>query len=242
MVNGVSTGRVIKQIQADGGEINVNYAHVDNGVTGTLVTEVDGSKRRIVFAQGTPYPASETFAYGTADAQTFTYERNSNGQLIRSTDPLGRKTEYTYNNDGQTTQITALAGTSKARTVSMAYNADGDLTTITDPLNRVTKLGYHNRCLSSVTDPLNRTATYRCNAAGQMVSATDPLQRTLQLHYDGYDLVGVTDPLGRRTSYRFDSLGRLIATEDPLGNVVRREYDIMGRVRKLLDAHGAGVE
>ncbi len=242
VVNGVSTGRVIKQIQADGGEINVNYAHVDNGVTGTLVTEVDGSKRRIVFAQGTPYPASETFAYGTADAQTFTYERNSNGQLIRSTDPLGRKTEYTYNNDGQTTQITALAGTSKARTVSMAYNADGDLTTITDPLNRVTKLGYHNRCLSSVTDPLNRTATYRCNAAGQMVSATDPLQRTLQLHYDGYDLVGVTDPLGRRTSYRFDSLGRLIATEDPLGNVVRREYDIMGRVRKLLDAHGAGVE
>ncbi len=242
MVNGVSTGRVVKQTQADGGEISINYAHVDNGVTGTLVTEVDGSQRRIVFAEGTPYPTSETLAYGTPEAQTFTHERNSNGQLIRSTDPLGRKTEYSYNADGQTTQVTALAGTAKARTVSMAYNADGDLTSITDPLNRVTKLSYQNRCLSSVTDPLNRTAIYRCNAAGQLVSATDPLQRTLQLHYDGYDLIGVTDTLGRRTSHRLDSLGRVIATEDPQGNVVRREYDVMGRVRKLLDAHGSGVE
>lgn len=241
-VNGVSTGRVIKQIQADGGEISINYAHIDNGVTGTLVTEVDGSQRRIVFAEGTPYPASETLAYGTAEAQTFTYERNSNGQLVRSTDPLGRKTEYTYNADGQTTQVTALAGAGKARTVSMAYNADGDLASITDPLNRVTKLGYQNRCLSSVTDPLNRTAIYRCNAAGQMVSATDPLQRTLQLHYDGYDLVGVTDPLGRRTSYRLDSLGRVVAAEDPQGNVVRREYDVMGRVIKAIDALGAKFE
>lgn len=242
MVNGVSTGRVVKQTQADGGEISINYAHVDNGVTGTLVTEVDGSQRRIVFAEGTPYPTSETLAYGTPEAQTFTHERNSNGQLIRSTDPLGRKTEYSYNADGQTTQVTALAGTAKARTVSMAYNADGDLTSITDPLSRVTKLGYQNRCLSSVTDPLNRTAIYRCNAAGQLVSATDPLQRTLQLHYDGYDLIGVTDTLGRRTSHRLDSLGRVIATEDPQGNVVRREYDGMGRVRKVLDAHGSGVE
>ncbi|KAB7765680.1 type IV secretion protein Rhs [Xanthomonas sp. LMG 12462] len=241
-VNGVSTGRVIKQTQADGGEISIDYAHVDNGVTGTLVTEVDGSKRRIVFAAGTPYPVSETLAYGTAEAQTFTYERNSNGQLIRSTDPLGRKTEYSYNADGQTTQIVAMAGTAKARTVSMTYNADGDLTSITDPLNRVTRLGYQNRCLSSVTDTLNRTALYRCNAAGQMISATDPLQRTLQLHYDGFDLVGVTDPLGRRTNYRIDSLGRVIATEDPQGNLVRREYDVMGRVKKLIDAHGTALE
>ncbi|QNH16232.1 RHS Repeat protein [Xanthomonas sp. SS] len=241
-VNGVSTGRVIKQTQADGGEISIDYAHVDNGVTGTLVTEVDGSKRRIVFADGTPYPVSETLAYGTAEAQTFTYERNSNGQLIRSTDPLGRKTEYSYNADGQTTQIIAMAGTAKARTLSMTYNADGDLTSITDPLNRVTRLGYQNRCLSSVTDTLNRTALYRCNAAGQMISATDPLQRTLQLHYDGFDLVGVTDTLGRRTNYRIDSLGRVVATEDPQGNVVRREYDVMGRVKKLVDAHGMALE
>lgn len=242
VVSGVSTGRVIRQTQADGGKISIDYAHVVDGVSGTLVTEPDGSKRRIVFDAATPYPASETSAYGTARAQTVTYQRNSYGQLTASVDPLGRRIEYVYNADGQTTQVTSLPGTPKARVVRMTYNADGDLATITDPLNRVTRLTYANRCVASVTDPLNRVATFQCNAAGQLVKSTDPLQRSQQLHYEGYDLVGVTDPLGRTIRFRHDSLGRLIATEDPSGNVTRREYDAMGRVKRVIDAQGSAID
>lgn len=242
VVNGIATGRVIKQTQADGGTIQINYAHADNGVTGTLVTEPDGSQRRIVFAATGFYPQSETLAYGTPLAQTYLYERNAYGQLTATVDPLGRRTETLYNTDGLVARVTALASTAQSRAVEMTYNGDGDLATVTDPLNRTTMFDYTARCLASVTDPLNRSATFACNAAGQLTRITDPLNRTTVMAYDGYDLASVTDPLGRVVRFRYDQLGRLIATEDGRGNIVRREYDTLGRLKKAIDAKGQAVE
>lgn len=242
VVAGVATGRVIKQTQADNGVIEVNYAHVDNGVTGTLVTEPDGSKRRIVFDATSPYPKSETFAYGTPQAQTYSFERNAYGQLEASVDPLGRRTEYIYNADGQVARVTTLAGSPKALAVKMTYNANSELETVTDALNRTTIFRYNNGCLASVTDALQRVAVFKCNAAGQPISVTDPMNRTITMDYEGYDLARITDPLGRVVRFRHDTLGRLIAIEDAQGNVVRREYDVMGRVKKSLDARNNATE
>jgi RHS repeat-associated protein len=242
VVNDVATGRVVKQTQADNGVIEINYAHVDNGVAGTLVTEPDGSKRRIVFEANSPYPKSEIFGYGTAKAQTYSYERNAFGQIAAVVDPLGRRTEYSYNADGQVARVNALAGTPRSRAVDMDYNEEGDLVAVTDQLNRVIVLKYENRCLVGVVDAMNRSLTIKCDAAGQPVSITDAMSRTTILTYDGHDLISVTNPQGRSVKLRHDTLGRLISMEDSEGNVSRREYDLAGRVNKSVDAKGNSTE
>lgn len=236
IVNGASTGRVIKQTQADGRFITINYAHTDNGVLGTLVTETDGSKRRIVYETGSVYPKSETFGYATADAQTYTYERDAYGQVIARVDPLGRRTEFVYEADGQVRKVTAMAGTAKARSVSMTHTAEGFVESVTDALGRVTTLEYADGCLSKVTEPLNKVSLYTCNAAGQPVALTDALGHVTHMEYDGYELAKVTDANGRSLRFRYDALGRRISTLDDAGNLERQEYDVLDRVYRHFDS------
>ncbi|KWS06001.1 Rhs-family protein [Lysobacter capsici AZ78] len=242
IVNGVSTGRVIRQTQADNGVIEIDYAHSDGTTVGTLVTDPEGHKRRIVFDANSAYPKTETFGYGTPSAQTFAYERNNLGQLIATVDPLQRRTEYQYNALGQTTKVTQLAGTAQARATTLAYRADGDIETITDWLDRVVRYDYVNRCLVRITNTLGKSATFECNAAGQQVKLTDPMNNTTHFEYDGFDLAKMTDALGREAIFRYDELGRRIAIGDGRGNVVGTQYDVMDLAKKTFDAEGRAIE
>ncbi|WP_295924798.1 RHS repeat-associated core domain-containing protein [uncultured Xanthomonas sp.] len=243
IVNGVSTGRVIKQTQADGGVFVIDYAHVDGGTTGVLVTSPDGSKRRVVFDGNSAYPKTDILAYGTDKQQTYSFERNAYGQVTASIDPLGRRTEYRYDAGGRPLQVTLLAGTTQARVSSLSYTSDGDLQSATDPLGRVTRLDYGaNRCLTAVTDPGGRTARFACDGAGLPLSATNAIGQTIAFQYAGYDLAGMVDPLGRSTRFQYDGLGRLTGSRDDQGNATRQEYDALGRVSKAYDAAGNVTE
>ncbi|WP_249027742.1 DUF6531 domain-containing protein, partial [Xanthomonas albilineans] len=239
--NGTWTGRVVKQTQADGGVLTINYAHVDGSTTGVLVTKPDGSQRRVVFDPVSHYPQSDTLAYGTPLAQTILYTRTASGQTTARTDALGRRTEYAYDSAGRPLQITQLAGTAQARTTTLAYNGDGDLASITDALGRTTSFGYTNRCLTSVTTPLGQTSTATCNGAGQRLSVTDPLGHTTNFTWSNDDLTAITDALGRQTQLRYDALGRLIGVQDAQGNISRFEYDALGRQTKAVDPLGNSV-
>jgi len=241
IVAGQATGRVIRQTLADDSVVSIDYAHVDGGATGTLVTEADGRKRRIVFEAGSPYPKSETLAYGTALAQTYRYERSANGQLTATVDPLARRAEIGYDSDGRVERVTALAGTPQARNAYLAYHPDGSLATVTDALNRKTSFDYTGRCLTKATNALGKSASFRCNAAGQVLSATDPLQHSVYFEYDGNELTKVTDHLGRYVSYHYDALGRLIVRQDTYGNILRTQYDAMDRIAKVFDAYGRTI-
>ena len=230
-------GRVYKQTLADGAQYEINYAHQVSGQpAGVLVKHPDGSQRRLVFDPNSKYPLSDTLAYGTPLAQTFTFERDSYGRMMARIDPLGRRTEYGYNGIGQVSSVTYLAGTPDAISASVSYNADNQPTSMTDALGRTTTLQYANGCLVRITNPLGKQAHMACNGAGQPGSVTDALGNTTTLHYYGYDLAAVTDPMGRSIQFRHDALGRVIATEDPQGNLTRREYDGEGRVTKVFDA------
>ncbi|WP_235872732.1 RHS repeat-associated core domain-containing protein [Pseudoxanthomonas winnipegensis] len=239
---GTWTGKVVKQTQADGGVLTINYVHVDGGTTGVLATRPDGSKRRIVFDPITHYPKTSTLAYGTSLAQTTTYERGAGGQVSARIDALGRRTEYSYDGAGRTTQVKAMAGTSQARTVTLAYNGDGDLASITDPLGHKTSFGYTSRCLTSVTNALGKVTKATCNAAGQRLTLTDALGHANTYTWTGEDLAQITDALGRKVKFRYDVLGRLIAAEDAQGNVSRMEYDGLSRVTKAVDPLGNTVQ
>lgn len=239
---GTWTGKVVKQTQADGGVLTINYVHVDGGTTGVLATRPDGSKRRIVFDPVSHYPKTSTLAYGTSLAQTTTYERGAGGQVSAWIDALGRRTEYSYDGAGRTTQIKAMAGTSQARTVTLAYNSDGDLASITDPLGHKTSFGYTSRCLTSVTNALGKVTKATCNAAGQRLTLTDALGHATTYTWTGEDLAQISDALGRKVKFRYDVLGRVIAAEDAQGNVSRLEYDGLSRVTKSVDPLGNTVQ
>jgi len=236
------TGRVVKQTQADGGVLKIEYDHSDGDTTGVLVTRPDGSKRRVVFDHRNRYPASDTVAYGTALAQTTRYERTARGQISAKIDALGRRVEYTRDERGRVTQVKAMAGTAQARTTQIAYNADGDLASVTDALNHKVSLGYTDRCLTSVTNALGKVIKATCNSAGQRLTLTNALGHTTSYTWTGEDLTQVSDPLGRKVKFRYDVLGRLIAAEDSQGNISRRQYDGLGRVVKASDPLGNTVE
>ncbi|WP_244953579.1 RHS repeat-associated core domain-containing protein [Xanthomonas axonopodis] len=236
------TGRVVKQTQADDGVLTIDYAHDEGNTLGRLITKPDGSKRYVTFDPATLYPKTDTAAYGTSLAQTVTYERGTGGQITAQIDPLGRRTEYSYDGSGRTTQITLMAGTTAARTTTLAYNADGDLASITDPLSHKTSFGYTNRCLTSVTNPLGNVTTATCNAAGQRLTLTDALHHTTNFTWTGEDLTQISDPLGRSVYFRYDVLGRMIAAQDMQGNLARREYDGLGRAVKSIDPLGNTVQ
>ncbi len=236
-----AAGRVISQTLADGGVYTFNYAHVDGSTTGTLMTLPDGSKRRLVFDPATRYPVTDTVGYGTSLAQTTTFERNASGQISARVDSLNRRTEYGYDTAGRITSVKVMAGTAQARTVTMTYNVYGDVATVKDPLNRITTFGYTNRCLTSITDPMNRITQLTCNASGQPLTVSDPLNKTKTLVYEGTDLTKVIDPLGREVRLQYDNLGRVISVQDAGGNLSWREYDDMGRIATSHDPAGKAV-
>ena len=238
-------GKVVKQTLPDGTSYSINYAHHDaaSNTYGTLVTNPDGSKRRITFDTTTKYPKTDTINYDTVFSQKMTFERDGNGRVIAQVDVLNRRTQFTYNGIGQTTSVKYLAGTAEAKTITLGYNAGYQLTSIRDPLNRATTLGYTAEgCLASVTNPLGKVTRFTCNRAGQTTSITDPLGKKVTLQYLGTDLAAIIDPLNRIARIRYDILGRPIASEDAEGNVSQRFYDAEGRVTKLIDPTGNATE
>ncbi|MCL6712785.1 DUF6531 domain-containing protein [Pseudomonas sp. R2.Fl] len=236
------SGRVVRQTQADGGIYRLEYDHVDGDTVGTLVTRPDGSQRRLVFDLVSHYPVSDTLGYGTALAQTTRFERDAAGRLSAKVDPLGRRSEYRYDAEGQLTGETHLPGTPEARKLAITYNTHGAPVSTTDALGRTTTLGYTDRCLSSVTDAAGQVRRITCNFAGQPAALSDPLGNRTRFEYEGYELTATIDPLGRRTEMRHDALGRVISMRDTAGHTARREYDAMGRIVRQIDAIGGVTE
>lgn len=240
--NGIGTsGRVVRQTLADGGVYTFQYDHFDGSNYATLVTHPDGSQRRVWFDGGI-YPATDTLAYGTQIAQTYTFERDTDGRMIARIDPLGRRTEYAYDGGGELIGVTGLANTPVEVTARASYNSSGDITSLTDTLERTTSFGYELGCLSRVTQPSGHELAFTCTGAGQIESVTNALSSTTVMYYAGGDLAAVSDPMGRAASYRHDALGRPIASDLADGHVLRVEYDISGRLRKTIDADGAATE
>jgi len=234
------TGRVMRQTQADATTYQFAYTLDGSGrVVQTDITNPRGYVDRLTF-NTSGYPTSHVEALGTAQARTTTFTRRSDNLLESATDPLNRRTDYSYDANGNLTTVTRLAGTADAATTSFTYEpAFHQVASVTDPLNHTTTFGYDSQGrLTSVTDPLNQQTTLAYNAAGQPIAATDPLNQTTQVGYEFGDLVSVTDPLGRVTSQFVDAAGRVIAVTDPAGRRTRFEYDAMNQVMKAVDPLG----
>lgn len=236
-----ANGRVARQTQADGTTYQFAYTlDGSNRVVQADVTNPRGYVNR--YALNTSRQLTSLVkAVGTAEQQSFTYERQTGANLLLSvTDPLNRRTEYTYDLKGNPTTVRQLAGTPDAVSTTFAYEQTfSQLTSLTDPLNHTTAFGYDAKGnLLSITDPLNAPTTFTYNSAGQVLTITNPLNQTTQFAYDLGDLVSVTNPFGSSETRFADAGGRLVRRTDPAGNAAGYEYNALNLVTAVTDPLG----
>jgi RHS repeat-associated protein len=232
-------GRVSKQTQADTGTFLFAYTTDVNGnVTQTDVTDPRNNVRRVTFNES-GYILTDCDALNKPEQQTTIYERDPTTNFPLSvTDPLGRRTNYSYDSVGNLTSVTYLAGTAAAVTGLFTYETRyNQLATYTDPLNHTRSFTYdENGNLNSTTDALSHRTAMSYNGKGQPVSVTDALNNTMRFTYDLADLSSITDPAGRRVTRFTDETGRPIAVTDTVGRTAQFEYDASNQVTRVTDA------
>jgi RHS repeat-associated protein len=200
------------------------------------VTDPNGIVREVAFGS-TGQMTSDTYALGTSQQQAFTYVYYADNLVSSVTDQLGRVTAFSYDANGNVTQITRLSGTSSAVSTSFTYDSTfSQLASITDPLSHTISLSIDaNGNTTTIADPLSHQTSLAYNSQGQVVGITDPLNHTTQFQYDAADLISVTDPLGRTVSEFHDSAGRLLVVQNPLGQTTRYTYDPLNQVTSVTD-------
>jgi RHS repeat-associated protein len=247
-------------------------------VTGSCDSCADGSETQQWTYDDKGRVASHTDAEGSVT--TYTYDL-ATGDLLSATEtkgPTTRTTTYTYDAAGRVLTVTAsdrgtvvytqsAAGPTSIqdainRTTNLTYTTKGQLETVTNPRLKTRLLGYDASTgdLTSVTDPVQASTTFRYDALGRRDRVTDPLNNSTTYTYDArghvtritlpdtkfitftYDKGGrranVTDQLNRITTYGYDTFGRLATVTDastPAG-ITRYAYDAMSRLTTITDA------
>ncbi|MFO1320573.1 MAG: RHS repeat domain-containing protein, partial [Burkholderiales bacterium] len=101
----------------------------------------------------------------------------ADGMLSASVDPLGRRTEMTYDGHGNVTLVKYLVGTPNQYQWSYQY----------------TTWDFHN--LWKATDPRGLITTYSYDMRGRLIQVADPLANLTKFAYNSNGLVTqVTDP------------------------------------------------
>ena len=204
--------RVIRQIDANGGEYTLEYYN-DHTVT----TDAEGRVSEIWYDE-----LGRTLKTVDAEGAVVTYSYDANSNIVAITDALGNTTRYEYDAFGNKVKEIAPDGSS----YSLQYDANNNLTQLTDPRGGVTRYEYdeHNRLVRQI-NPDGGVIAYTYNEAGQVLTVTDPLSNVTAYEYDGVDLIRSVDPNGNVTSYAYDEQHRLVSTTDALGNTTFFAYD-----------------
>ena len=175
-------------------------------------------------------PASPTYAVTT------TY--NALGDVLTTTDQMGRTTTYQYDNLGRKveeldpTAYSVVNGTETLTqaTTTYTYDRNGNVLSTTDPDGNTTWTTY---------DALNRPIR-SVSADGNGPNDKDYATTTV------YNAVGnvlsTTDPDGNVTSYSYDRLSRQVSETNPLQNTSTTQYDANGNVIQTTDFDGQVIQ
>jgi len=238
--NNSTDNRVSKQTHVDGGIYTFDYAVAGGNVTQTTMTAPNGAQTTWSF-NNFGYISGKTTPDGTT-----TYQKAANtNEMLSVTDPLGRKTTYTYYSTTDATNGLVKTVTDNLGNVtSYEYETKYGLPTkITDALLKVTTFTYtfdaNNRVTKTdIKDPLLNLTTINYNTNGMPTSITDPNTNTTTLTYDPAkpgELLSISDPLTNTTKFTYDSLGRMESVTDAKNAVTAYTYDPMDRITSVID-------
>ena len=255
------SGRVLRQIQADGSEFRFRY-QVSGGTRsgpGCPVlppgTAIPYSTVLVGGAASCPsvdswenFQAGYSLTGGTVLATTVVDPRgntsitrfNTRGYPISTPDALGQTTTTVYSAANQVVSSTDALG----RTTKYEYDAVGNVKKIIDPNNQPTQFEYHatfNR-VTKITDALTQFTEFTYdNANGNLLTVKDPLTHVTTIAYNSFGQpTSVQGPIATEppTTFVYDTNGNLITTNDPLNNATQRTYDAVSRLTSLTDPRG----
>ncbi|WP_096721880.1 DUF6531 domain-containing protein [Paraburkholderia acidicola] len=156
------------------------------------------------------------------------------GRLIAQIDPLGRRTEYRYDDRGQLTSVAEKSG----RTIRLAYDDEQRLTGAILPGGGQIKLEYdHLRRLIARTEPDGAKTAYRYGLRGELLRVIQGNRETRLDYDDRLRLTDIVLPGGARFQRKVDVLGRVLEETSPDGHLTRFDYaDGLDNPRGLLRA------
>lgn len=244
-------GRVIKQIQPDGGVMTLSYVLANSLIPTSPVTETD-----------------VTDPLGRLTS----YRWNTQGFLTEVTDPSGQV--RTFNRAPGTNQLLSLSGTGVcegcgnvgAGDLTFTYDASGNMLartdlngntyaytydpvfnqvlTTTDPLGNVVNLGYDARGnLTKLTDQAGNVFTYTYDSNGLLLTQTDPTGAKVTYTYDASgNKTSITDANRNATQFTYDGVSRQTQSLDAVGNIRKLTYDPIDRITQVNEANGRVVK
>jgi RHS repeat-associated protein len=169
---------------------------------------------------------------------------DSLGQLVASTDPLGKETTYRYDQLGRVASVTAPNGGQ----TKFTYDLLGDQLSVTDPTGAVSTATYDylGRRLTSTEvvrqDNKNYTTEYRYGPGGWLASVKSPAGVVGSTTYNAAGQpVTVTDGANNVTRYSYDGAGRVVRTTLPDGTDATASYDLAGRTVGASSYDAAGT-
>lgn len=180
-------------------------------------------------------------AQTNADGGTTTlgYGWNTTNDVVTTvTDPLGRVTTDSWDDNLLLTAETTAAGTPLAATTTYGHDpATLGVTSTTDPLGRTSTAAYNPQGdMVRATDPLGRASTWTRNAVGDPTSTAGPDGVRTDIAYDSHRnpvtvTVAAGTPLAATTTLRRTDTshpGDVTGTTDPTGRTASRSYDSHG--------------
>ncbi len=181
------------------------------------------------------------------------YYKNNNPKTI--TDSAGRKTTYTYDQDGNITKQETNIDQANKKTIETINNhqgkpvqktetitkgdINGNETDNTEAFTLITTYTYDkNRNLKTITTPDNITTTYTYDSLNRQLSKQQPGQdengnnvtivTSMTYNADGQKAT-TTDAKGNTTTYTYNNRGQLEKITDAQGNTTAYYYDRAGR-------------
>jgi RHS repeat-associated protein len=217
-------GRKVTVTNPLGQQIVISYSDelISQVEIGRTVADGEGVVRRVNYdSRGNIIAIQRKDGSGTL--QTYeSYELDSEGQRLATTDALGRKTEF-------------------------AYDLLGRQISVTDPLNNVTQFGYDaagNR--TSLIDALGRQTVHEFDDLNREVAVAQSGVSPEIRHEFSYDAVGnmvsMKDGENHTTVFQYDALSRRTQTTQPLGQVVQNIYDARDRLERIITARGQKID
>ncbi len=205
-------------------------------------------------ADGNVATKEEAFSGHTRVTQ---YAYDTEGNLTKTTSPLGRVEILTYDAAGNITSRTTPKGekwlyafnalneptttTAPDGTVveSRIYDGNGNVMSSTTSDGRTVTLTHDNNGLpTSATDAFG-TTTFGYDANEQLVTQTDPAGGITRTSYDDAGRVSsIDDPAGHLTQFKRNALDQLVEVTAPDGSKQTAAYDAFGRLTALTDSAG----
>jgi RHS repeat-associated protein len=180
-----------------------------------------------------------------------------NGDLVQTTDPLGRIRSRAMDAVSRPVSITNPSGLTEqlqfdnmnrlllvtgpdGKQTSLSYDPNGNLLRVTDPNSHVTSYSYDSMDrLASETDALGRTETYQRDLNGNVIRFTDRRGLVSTFGYDGINRI-MSAVLGGSESIQYSYAGPdLLQAADSVGGSVVFGYDGLDRVTSQTTSQGS---